>query len=293
MTREDALIAMNGATLIGVADKLGVKAACNKTRTALKEAKAKVIARILEAEAALAEQEAETENTEPETQEPDEPMAIESAQEPEIPVVTEAQEPETAFAEPETQAAEAPTAAETPAATPKKKTEKKAKAEKPAQEPAEITAAVTALDDIFDKLNDLYFDGLLPKPSITIRRVNRAYDCCSVKKDEDNGEYSIGVCAHIIGKPITKTAAGLLHAMVHLYCMEMDIAETCQKGRYHNGKFKAECEDRDLVVEYDSANGFVHTTPSEFFSTNLQNAGLDLNMRLAAIPAQKKNTERS
>ena len=53
MTREDMLIAMNGATLIGVADKLGVKVACNKTRTALKEAKAKVVARILEAEAAL------------------------------------------------------------------------------------------------------------------------------------------------------------------------------------------------------------------------------------------------
>lgn len=251
MTREEALIAMNGATLIGVADKLGVKAACNKTRTALKEAKAKVIARILEAEAALAEQEAE--NTELKTQEP---TVVESTQEPETPAVAEAQEPEAVPAKPETQAAEAPTAAETPAATPKKKTEKKAKAEMPAQEPAEITAAVTALDDIFDKLNDLYFDSLLPKPTITIRRVNRAYDCCSVKKD--NGEYSIGICAHIIGKPITETAAGLLHAMVHLYCMEMDIAETCQKGRYHNGKFKAECEDRDLVVEYDVEQHFMN-----------------------------------
>lgn len=50
MTREDALYAMNGATLIQVADKLGVKVNCNKTRTALKEAKSKVIDRILVAE---------------------------------------------------------------------------------------------------------------------------------------------------------------------------------------------------------------------------------------------------
>lgn len=54
MTRKDKLIAMNGTTLIKVADKLGVKVACNKTRTALKEAKANVIERILIAEGEIA-----------------------------------------------------------------------------------------------------------------------------------------------------------------------------------------------------------------------------------------------
>lgn len=51
MTRKEKLYAMNGALLIDVADKLGVKVACNKTRNQLKEAKAKVIERILAAEA--------------------------------------------------------------------------------------------------------------------------------------------------------------------------------------------------------------------------------------------------
>lgn len=50
MTRKDRLIAMNGQTLIKVADGLGVKVACNRTRTALKEAKINVIERILKAE---------------------------------------------------------------------------------------------------------------------------------------------------------------------------------------------------------------------------------------------------
>lgn len=54
MTRKDKLISMNGQTLIKVADKLGVKVACNKTRTALKEAKANVIERIIAAEEKLA-----------------------------------------------------------------------------------------------------------------------------------------------------------------------------------------------------------------------------------------------
>lgn len=50
MTRKDKLIAMNGALLIEVADKLGVKVRCNKSRNQLKEAKALVIERILAAE---------------------------------------------------------------------------------------------------------------------------------------------------------------------------------------------------------------------------------------------------
>lgn len=50
MTREDKLYSMRGTELIAVADKLGVKVACNKTRTALKEAKSAVVERILAAE---------------------------------------------------------------------------------------------------------------------------------------------------------------------------------------------------------------------------------------------------
>ena len=67
MTREENLYTMTGEFLIQEADKLGVKVACNKTRTSLKEAKAKVIARILEAEAKITETE---EPTEVETEEP-------------------------------------------------------------------------------------------------------------------------------------------------------------------------------------------------------------------------------
>lgn len=55
MTREEQLIAMNGTTLIRLADKLGVKVRCNRTRSALKEAKKAVIDRILEVENAAIE----------------------------------------------------------------------------------------------------------------------------------------------------------------------------------------------------------------------------------------------
>lgn len=59
MTREEQLIAMNGTTLIMLADKLGVKVKCNRTRTALKEAKKAVVDRILAVENAAAEDKSE------------------------------------------------------------------------------------------------------------------------------------------------------------------------------------------------------------------------------------------
>lgn len=59
MTREEKLYAMNGATLITIADNLGVKVKCNRTRSGLKEAKSAVIEKILAAENAAAKNEAE------------------------------------------------------------------------------------------------------------------------------------------------------------------------------------------------------------------------------------------
>jgi len=55
MTREEKLYTMTGTTLIGIADELGVKISCNKTRTGLKESKASVIEKILAAEAKTTE----------------------------------------------------------------------------------------------------------------------------------------------------------------------------------------------------------------------------------------------
>ena len=55
MTRTDELFSMTGRTLIQLADKLGVKVVCNKTRTQLKEKKENVVNRILEAEKQIAD----------------------------------------------------------------------------------------------------------------------------------------------------------------------------------------------------------------------------------------------
>jgi hypothetical protein len=276
MTREDKLIAMNGAMLIEVADKLGVKVSCNKTRTSLKEAKAKVVARILEAEAALLDdttnesENAETESTQEVTAE------AENTQEPESTVETESQQKSDATQE----------------------VKKATTEEQKTGETMKMSETIKILEDLFDKLNALYFaDSPLDKPVITVQSTPRAYDHCSTKKiwkGTDEAFYEINIGAEFINRPIESTAATLLHEMVHLYCLENNIADTCQKGRYHNGKFRNECEARDLAVEYDLANGYAYTSPTDTFVEKLKAAGVDMTIKFARVaPTKKVKAERA
>ena len=149
------------------------------------------------------------------------------------------------------------TAAEPQAEEPK--TEAPATEDKP--EPMKMSETITALETIFDKLNAIYFEGKLPRPVITVQTTPKAYGHCSTKKiwkSENEGMYEINLGAEFINRPKESTCATLLHEMVHLFCTENEIADTCQNGRYHNKTFKAECESRDLIVEYDRANGYAH-----------------------------------
>ena len=56
---------------------------------------------------------------------------------------------------------------------------------------------------------------------------------------------------------------------------------------------KAECESRDLIVEYDRANGYAHTSPTDAFKAKLAEAGVDLSVRFARVmPKAKAKAER-
>lgn len=60
-----------------------------------------------------------------------------------------------------------------------------------------------------------------------------------------------------------------------------------------NKAFSTECEARDLVVEYDRANGYAHTSPTDAFKQKIAEAGIDLTVRFARImPKAKAKAER-
>ena len=166
-----------------------------------------------------------------------------------------------------------------------------------ADEPMKMSDVVTKLEGLFDILNRVYFENALPKPVITVQSTPKAYGHCSTKKiwraGEDNGMYEINIGAEFLNRPSANTAATMCHEMVHLYCLVNDIADTCQKGRYHNKTFKAEAEARDLEIGYDRTVGFSHTNPTEAFKKTLEENGFVLEVPFARVmPKEKAKAER-
>lgn len=160
-----------------------------------------------------------------------------------------------------------------------------------AEEPMKMSDVVTKLENLFDLLNAAYFEDKLPKPVITVQSTPKFYGHCSTKKiwkSENDARYEINIGAEYLNRPSTDTAATMCHEMVHLYCLENGINDTCQKGRYHNKAFKTECELRGLEVGYDRANGYTHTTPAEAFKKTLENAGFVLEVPFARVPPKAK-----
>ena len=135
------------------------------------------------------------------------------------------------------------------------------------------------LEDLFDFLNTQYFEGALPKTVITVQSTPKAYGhCTNGKVWGAKGEfqfYEINLGAEFLNRPSASTAATLLHEMVHLYCRENDIKETCQGVRYHTKVFKAEAEARDLNIEYHRSIGYSITSPTEALIDNLEAAGFE------------------
>lgn len=166
--------------------------------------------------------------------------------------------------------------------------------------PLALSEIVNKLENLFDLLNGLYFEGKLPRPVITVQSTPRAYDHCTTKKiwkagedGEDKGQYEINIGAEYLNRPSENTAATMLHEMVHLYCRENGFTETCQNGRYHNKLFKQECEARDLIIDYDRANGYSTTTPSETFIEKLRENGYVLEVPFARHTLEKKSKRAS
>lgn len=165
--------------------------------------------------------------------------------------------------------------------------------------PLALSEIVSKLENLFDLLNKLYFESTLPGPVITIQSTPKAYGHCSTKKiwkggDEDDGYYELNIGAEYLNRSSENTAATMLHEMIHLYCRENGLDETCQNGRYHNKLFKAQAEKRDLNIDYNRTIGYSSTSPTEAFTEKLQKAGFVLEIPFArhTFEVVKKKSDR-
>ncbi|MBQ8935956.1 MAG: SprT-like domain-containing protein [Oscillospiraceae bacterium] len=123
------------------------------------------------------------------------------------------------------------------------------------------------LEKIFRALNAHYFDGAIEEAIITIQSTPRAYGHVTVAKawSKADGEtrHELNIGAGTLDRPIEEVVATMQHEMVHLYCLQNGIKDTSRGGAYHNKRFKAEAEKRDLTISYDSKIGWSITQPTD------------------------------
>lgn len=123
------------------------------------------------------------------------------------------------------------------------------------------------LNSIFDLLNAKYFDNTLSRPIITIQSTPKAfghytcYDAWHI--DGEKGMREINIGAGTLSRPIENVVATLLHEMIH-YWNDLNGVKDCSRGgTYHNKRFKAAAEARDLLVEFHPTYGWTLTSPSD------------------------------
>ena len=123
------------------------------------------------------------------------------------------------------------------------------------------------LNQIFDLLNERFFENELSRPVITIQSTPRAYghytlyDAWSV--DGEKGMREINLGAGTLSRPIEEVAATLLHEMVH-YFNDLHGVKDCSRGNtYHNKNFRNAAEARGLLIEHHPTYGWSITKPGD------------------------------
>lgn len=123
------------------------------------------------------------------------------------------------------------------------------------------------LEKAFKLLNAELFNDELPTPIITVIPTPRAYahyvpsDIWSVA---DTVKREVNISSGFLNRPLESILASLVHELVHMYCdCVLNIADTSNKGVYHNKIFKREAEVHGLIVTRSEKYGFSHTEPGE------------------------------
>lgn len=122
------------------------------------------------------------------------------------------------------------------------------------------------LEKIFRVLNEHYFDNHLEEPIITIQSTPRAYGHVTVGKTWIRGEehrHELNIGAGTLNRDIEDVVATMLHEMMHLYNMAVGVQDTSRGGAYHNKRFEAAAEQRDLIISYDPRIGWSITEPTD------------------------------
>lgn len=127
-----------------------------------------------------------------------------------------------------------------------------------------IETTIRELHRLFNFLNDRFFGGELPEPSILVQTNGKrkgVMGWCTTKpiwsdKERTVKKHELTVCSEYLNINTEDIIATMLHEMVHLYCSINEIKDCTRGGTYHNKRFKQEAEARGLTVEYHEKVGW-------------------------------------
>lgn len=138
---------------------------------------------------------------------------------------------------------------------------------------------INVLYEAFDKMNERFFNGEVPRPTITIqtRGTAKAYGWCSVNPIWEGEEktHEINITAEYANRPFIDIMETLLHEVVHLDNIVKGIKDCSRGGTYHNKKFKEGAERVGLIVKKTEQYGFAFTEASEELIEIIKSWGLD------------------
>lgn len=151
---------------------------------------------------------------------------------------------------------------------------------------------IQALYTVYDALNEAYFGSELPEVFITIAsgktKSKSVYGTFTPNVWGTNGEdstqdapiiedlhHEILIASEHLTRPFADLCSTLQHEMVHLYCEANSIVDTSNNGVYHNKRFKAEAEQRGLIIDKAPVIGWSLTTPNESFRNFVDNLDID------------------
>lgn len=142
--------------------------------------------------------------------------------------------------------------------------------------PINCASDLTALlEKAFDCLNQDLFNGLLPKPVITISPTKKAYGhytCYDAWSVLSEPKREINISSYTTDKPIKEVVSTLVHEMCHMYNdLILQRNDCSNNGRYHNKLFKSTAESHWLEVEKSSKYGWCITKPTKELTNWINN----------------------
>ena len=148
----------------------------------------------------------------------------------------------------------------------------------------ELSKTLEALNLLFDKANEKWYNGSLPKPVIIVQSSGKksAYGWCSINKiwknansENSESQYEITICAEYLSRTKQEVFSTMLHEMVHLYNLENNVKDTTNNFTYHNKRFKFEAEKRGLTISHNQKLGWSITELNEEAKAFIDSITLD------------------